>query len=60
MNTYRKKNSELARVARQMKKSGKILSTWTRDCTVFVRVKHDDANTRVVKIYDMADLQNFD
>ena len=55
-----KKNSELARKARQMRKSGKIISTWTGDCNVFVRVDHGDGNTRAMKIIDMADLERFE
>ena len=53
-----KKNSELARKA--MRKSKEIISTWTRDCNVFVRIEHGDGNTRIVKINDMADLDRFD
>jgi hypothetical protein len=32
-----KRNADLARTARQLKKDGKIFNTWTRDCKVFIR-----------------------
>ena len=53
-----KKNSGIARAARKLKKNDNILSTWTRNCCVFVKVQ-DGANEKVVKIQDMAYLELF-
>ena len=54
-----KKNSEIARAARLLKKNNKILSTWTRNCCVFVKVQ-DGINEKVLKIHEMTDLNKFD
>ena len=54
-----KKNSEIARAARQLRKDEKVLSTWVRNCCVFIRVQ-DGNNEKVMKIQDMTDLKQFD
>ena len=41
-----KKNIELAKHARKLRNDGKIKDTWSRNCTVFVRMK-DGAVKRV-------------
>ena len=51
-----KKNAELAKTARDLKKAGKIAATWTRDCKVWVKNK-DGTETRQVRC--SADLARF-
>ena len=54
-----KKTSEIARAARQLRKEAKIVSTWTRNCSVFIKVQ-DGVNEKVMKIQDIAELHQFD
>ena len=49
-----KKNGEIAREARQMRKNGTILGTWTKSCKIFVK-KLDE---RVVRVDSLTDLRN--
>ena len=39
MSTSLKKNADIAREARKLKKENKIKATWTRNCRVFIRLK---------------------
>ena len=48
-----KKNSEIARAARLMKKDGKILGTWTKNCRIMIK-KLDE---RVIKVQNMGELE---
>ena len=50
-----KKTGGLAKAARDLKKNGKIASTWTRDCKVFVK----DNRGQVLQIRDLAKLSEF-
>ena len=53
-----KKNAEIARMARELRKRNKIMSTWTRNCSVFIKIQHPDGNPRVKKINEIAELEN--
>ena len=55
-----KKNSDIARLARELRKKEKITSTWTRNCSVFVKAQHPDGNPRVKKINEIAELKDFE
>ena len=50
-----KKNAELAKTARDLRTAGKINSTWTRDCKIFV--KDNDGKVSLVK--DNSDFDQF-
>ena len=55
-----KKNSDIARLARELRKKEKITATWTRNCSVFVKAQHPDGNPRVKKINEIAELKDFE
>ena len=50
-----KKNGEIAKEARQMRKDGRILGTWTKNCKIFVK-KLDESVTRVLTRADLRDV----
>ena len=50
-----KKNAQLSKMARELKKDGKLKSTWTRNCVVFVRTNGaspEDEKIKLVKEKD--------
>ena len=49
-----RKNSEIARAARLLRKDGKILGTWTKNCKILIK-KLDE---RVIKVHNMAALEH--
>ena len=55
-----KKNADIARMARELRKKEKIMATWTRNCSVFIRVQQPDGNPRVKRINEIDELQNID
>ena len=55
-----KKNAEIARGARIMKKQKKIKSTWTRNCRVLIRVEGDTPeDDKVLTVKHLADLDPY-
>ena len=48
-----KKNADIARAARLLKKDGKILGTWTKNCRIMIK-KLDE---RVIKVQNMGELE---
>ena len=48
-----KRNADLARAARELRKAGKIQSTWTRDCKVFIK----NGEGKIILVRSSADLQ---
>ncbi|XP_076049855.1 uncharacterized protein LOC143030580 isoform X1 [Oratosquilla oratoria] len=42
-----KRTGEIAKTARDMRKQGKIISTWTRDCKVYIKCKDEKVHQQV-------------
>ena len=51
------RNSQIAYAARILKKQGKIYSTWTKDCIVFIKRNH---NPDVAKVHCIKNETDFD
>ena len=54
-----KHNADLAREARQLRKSGAIESTWTRNCKVFIKFNLDGEHSKIAAISSLDELQKF-
>ena len=55
-----KKNCEIAREARKLRKQGKIKSTWTRNCKVMIRLKGaTPEEEKVLTVREMKDLDSY-
>ena len=54
-----KLNASIARKARFLRKQQKIVSTWTRNCTVFIKYNIDIEHTRIMAVKSMDDLNKF-
>ena len=55
-----KKNAEIARQARSLKKQNKIQATWTRNCKVMIRLNGSTPEeTKVVMIRELKDLEQY-
>ena len=55
-----KKNGEIAREARRLRKQGKIKSTWTRNCKVMIRLKGATPEAeKVLTVREMKDLDTY-
>lgn len=50
-----KRTGEIARAARDLRKKGKLLSTWTRDCKVFVKSRDE----KVFQVSNLDQLSDF-
>lgn len=54
-----KKNSEIAGQARALRKQGKIQSTWTRNCKVWIKLLGTPEEAKVLLIRDIEELEKF-
>ena len=54
-----KKNARIASEARRLRRKKKIMSTWTRNCKVFIKTLGSPETARVVQIKDISDLAKF-
>ena len=54
-----KLNASIARKARFLRKQQKIVSTWTRNCTVFIKYNIDIEHTRIMAVKSIDDLNKF-
>ena len=54
-----KKNATIARQARILRKQQKIISTWTRNCKVFVKFNTDSEHTQIMAISAIEELDRF-
>lgn len=54
-----KRNAEIARQARLLKKERHIQDTWTRNCKVFIRLNGTPEQAKVIVVGDIADLERF-
>lgn len=54
-----KKNAEIARQARSLRKQNKIQATWTRNCKVMIRLNGTPENAKVVMIKELKDLEQY-
>lgn len=54
-----KRNAEIARQARLLKKERHIQDTWTRNCKVFIRLNGTPEQAKVIVVRDIADLERF-
>lgn len=56
-----KRNGEIARCARILRKQGKIQPTWTASCKVFIKTNGTTPeDEKVAVIYDISELDSFD
>ena len=54
------KNGEIAKQARFLKKQKKIQATWTRECSVFIRLNGDTPEeAKVIKVRELRDLDKY-
>lgn len=51
-----KKNSDIARQARALRKQSKIQGTWTRNCKVWIKLNGTPEEAKVIMIRELADL----
>ena len=54
-----KKNAEIARYARHLKKQNKIQATWTRNCQVKIRLNGPPEESKVMTIRELKDLDPY-
>lgn len=54
-----KKNADLARQARMLKKQHKIQATWTRNCKIIIRLNGSPEEAKVLTIREMRDLDPY-
>lgn len=54
-----KKNSDIARQARVLRKHNKIQSTWTANCKIFIKLKGTPEEAKVLVIRDITELDKF-
>lgn len=54
-----RKNADIARKARFLRKTSKIQSTWTNNCKVFIKLNGTPEEARVLVIRDMTDLEKY-
>ena len=55
-----KRNADIARKARQLRKQGLIQSTWTASCKVLIKTKDAPENARGLLIRNLAQLDKFE
>lgn len=55
-----KRNAEIARKARQLRRQDKIQSTWTAGCKVFIKTNDATENARGLLIKNIAQLDKYD
>lgn len=54
-----KKNADIARQARILRKQSRIQATWTRNGRVLIRLNGSPEEAKVITVRDMADLEQF-
>lgn len=54
-----KRNAEIARQARLLKKERRIQDTWTRNCKVFIRLNGTPEQAKVIAVRDIEDLERY-
>lgn len=54
-----KKNSDIARQARLLRKQKKIQSTWTSDCKIFIKLNGTPEQAKVLVIKEMTELEKY-
>ena len=55
-----KHNADIARKARYLRKTGKIQSTWTTNCKIFIKLNGTPEEARVMIIRNIEELDKFD
>ena len=55
-----KKNADIAKYARLLRKQTKIQSTWTRDCRVWIRTNGSPEEAKAMVIRERRDLEKFE
>lgn len=54
-----KKNADIARVARLLRKQNKIQSTWTSNCRIYIKLRGTPEEAKTVWIRELQDLDTF-
>ena len=54
-----KKNADIARKARQLKKQKKIQNTWSANCKIFIKLNGNAEEAKVICIKNIADLDKY-
>lgn len=54
-----KRNADIARKARYLKKQGKIQNTWTTNCKVFIKLNGTPEQAKVLVIRNMEELDKY-
>ena len=54
-----KKNAAIAKEARRLRKENKIISTWSRNCKIFIKYSDDREHTKVSVVTDITELSRF-
>ncbi|XP_060771961.1 uncharacterized protein LOC132882868 [Neoarius graeffei] len=54
-----KKNADIAKKARLLRKQGKIQNTWTQNCKIFIRLKGSPEEAKILVIRDIGELDKF-
>lgn len=54
-----RRNSDIARKARQLKKQGKIQHTWTNNCKIFIKLNGTPEDAKVLVVRNIEDLDKY-
>ncbi|XP_060765748.1 uncharacterized protein LOC132873941 [Neoarius graeffei] len=54
-----KKNADIAKKARLLRKQGKIQNTWTQNCKIFIKLKGSPEEAKILVIRDIGELDKF-
>ncbi len=54
-----KKNADIARQARALRKQNKIQATWTRNCKVWIKLNGTPEEAKAILIKELSDLDRF-
>ena len=54
-----KKNADIARQARIMRKQGLLQSTWTYNCKVFIKLNGTPEEAKILSIKDITELEKY-
>lgn len=54
-----KKNADIARIARQLKKQGKIQHTWVTNCKIFIKLNGSPEAAKVLVVKNIEDLEQY-
>lgn len=55
-----RKNAEIAKKARELRRLKRIQSTWTRNCKIFIKLNGSPEEARVLVVKNLSDLDTYE